>query len=172
MLAYFAYGSNLLHERLRARVETIRVVTTATLKGHRLMFHKIGDDGSGKCDAYFTGDTSDLVHGVVYELDPAGKSVLDRIEGVGSGYEVKQIQVESEGQLLSVFTYVVQAAYMNAEMKPFHWYKHFVVAGAKQNGFPEEYIASLEQTASVSDPDHKRGKTNAQIAAGDDGNSH
>lgn len=164
MLKYFAYGSNLLHSRLRARVSTLRVITVATLNAHRLMFHKIGTDDSGKCDAFYTGDPKDQIHGVVYGLDPSGKDKLDQIEGVGSGYEIKQVQVTQEGTCLSVFTYVVQDAYIDPEMKPYHWYKHFVVAGARQNDFPEAYIAALEKIDAIPDRDHERRQENRLIA--------
>lgn len=54
MIYYFAYGSNMLTERLIARTPSARPVGTSLLPGHRLTFHKRGRDGSGKCDAFET----------------------------------------------------------------------------------------------------------------------
>ena len=50
-MLYFAYGSNLSSARMAARVPSARVVARAQLPGHALRFHKVGRDGSAKCDA-------------------------------------------------------------------------------------------------------------------------
>lgn len=163
---YFAYGSNLLHQRLRARTPSAVVVATAWLPGHVLRFHKIGTDGSGKCDARYTGRPSDLVRGVVYRLTDEDRAVLDRIEGVGTGYEVKAIWVETASGRRSAFTYVVQEPYIDPEIEPFEWYKGFVVAGARQNGLPAAYIEAIERVTAQPDPDEKRAARNRSIAAG------
>ena len=84
---YFAYGSNLLTRRLRARVPSARPLGPALLKGHRLAWHKISRDGSGKCD--ITPDPGGTVWGVVFEIDPQKKCGLDRTEALGFGYDVK-----------------------------------------------------------------------------------
>ena len=55
-MKYFAYGSNLLHQRLQARTPSARPLFTGTLTEHDLRFHKIGDDNSGKADCFFTGN--------------------------------------------------------------------------------------------------------------------
>jgi len=53
---YFAYGSNMAAERLRARVPSARLMGSAVLAGHALRFHKPGsNDGSAKCDAALRG---------------------------------------------------------------------------------------------------------------------
>lgn len=50
----FAYGSNMLTDRLRERVPSARPVAVARLAGHSLRWHKVSIDGSGKCDAEAT----------------------------------------------------------------------------------------------------------------------
>ena len=160
---YFAYGSNLLHQRLKARTPQARVLTTAALTGHDLRFHKAGDDGSGKCDAFHTGGETDIVHGVIYHLDAESRRILDRIEGVGCGYRIKNVAVAAGGTLVEAFTYVVEDAYIDPKMRPFHWYKRFVVEGARQNAFPREYIATISAVNAVRDPDKARRKRNLSI---------
>jgi hypothetical protein len=63
------------------------------LAGHRLRFHKIGQDGSGKCDADVTGNPEDRILGVVYGLSRDDKTILDRHEGLGGGYDEKVVEV-------------------------------------------------------------------------------
>ena len=63
---YFAYGSNLHPARLAARTPSCHALGRAVLARHVLRFHKRGRDGSAKCDAWFTGDPTDRLYGVVY----------------------------------------------------------------------------------------------------------
>lgn len=163
MLTYFAYGSNLLDARLVARTPGARFFTTGSLWGHRLEFHKIGDDQSGKCDAYHTGRTHDVVFGALYHLPPEEKPFLDAVEGLGAGYEIKPVTVVSEMGLVAAFTYVVQPEYRDPEMVPFHWYKAFVVTGAIQRGFPRDYVRRLLERPGQDDLDSDRHRRNQDL---------
>ncbi|RMD60293.1 MAG: gamma-glutamylcyclotransferase, partial [Planctomycetota bacterium] len=62
-MLYFAYGSNMSTPRLRRRVSRAVPVATARLPGCRLAFHKLGADGSGKCDACPAGRAEEVVWG-------------------------------------------------------------------------------------------------------------
>lgn len=163
MLPYFAYGSNLLDARLVARTPSARFITTATLAEHRLAFHKAGSDDSAKCDAFFTGNSDDITYGALYQLDPADKIVLDRIEGVGCGYELKDVTVLTDDGPLEAFTYVTQAEYRNPHQLPFDWYHRFVLLGAQQRGFPDEIVAAIKAVPSKPDPDRERAYANRTI---------
>ena len=55
---------------------------------HRLEFHKVGRDGSAKCDAFETGNPDDSVIGVVFDIHTAEKNYLDQAEGLGVGYDI------------------------------------------------------------------------------------
>ncbi|CAM2069667.1 Gamma-glutamylcyclotransferase [Sulfidibacter corallicola] len=164
-MLYFAYGSNLLIERLQARTPSAGEAGTGILRGFRLEFHKIGTDASAKCDAFETGDETDLVYGVLYRLSDADRNVLDEIEGVGHGYEVIEVDVETTAGAVTVFTYVVDPAYMNPELPPYRWYKAFVLEGARQHGFPEAYVAAIDAVPAIADPDVERAARNAQVLA-------
>lgn len=155
-MLYFAYGSNMSTARLTRRVPSAVPESTGRLYGHRLAFHKPGrKDGSGKCDAYVTGDESDHVTGVVYRIDPDHRHLLDRIEGLGSGYEAKEVQIKTlSGKEVTAFTYY--ATSIDTDLKPFHWYKEHVVRGAREHALHHEYIENLLSVESVTDPDLKR----------------
>lgn len=104
---YFAYGSNMSLRRLRQRVPEVAVQGRAVLAGYDLRFHKVGSDGSGKCDAFFTGDSTDILYGVLYHLPASGKPVLDRIEGLGAGYDERTVAVRlANGSQVEAVTYV------------------------------------------------------------------
>jgi len=105
-MKYFAYGSNMSLTRLRERVPSAMVLGTFSLRDHELRFHKHGKDDSGKCDVFFTGDNFHVVFGVLYEIAMSEKSVLDRAEGLGSGYEEKEVIVtDSRGVSERAVTY-------------------------------------------------------------------
>ncbi|MDX1756020.1 MAG: gamma-glutamylcyclotransferase family protein [Marinobacter sp.] len=151
----FAYGSNMSRARLQARLASVRFVTVASLPGHRLNFHKVGCDGSAKCDAEATGRAGDCVIGVVYEIDEADKSVLDRIEGLGVGYRDKTVEVlTAQGDTLTATLYV--ATRVDPALKPYSWYRHHVLVGAREHGLPSAYIARIEAVAVCEDPDRER----------------
>lgn len=153
---YFAYGSNMSLRRLTARTPSARVVSVARLTGHRLAFHKVGQGcGSAKCDIEYTGDESSHVFGVVFRLDPAEKPVLDRIEGVGMGYEEKRVSVTThEGREIEAWAYY--ATNTDPNIVPFDWYLKHVLTGAREHELPADYIRRIEATYAIPDPDTER----------------
>ena len=147
-------------KRLNARISNIIRIGVATLSQHDLRFHKISEkDGSGKCDIFETNNPEHRVIGVVYEIDPSEKHVLDTYEGIG--YEIKQINVEMDGDLVSAFAYY--ATHIDQTLKPLHWYKEHVLRGARENDLPEQYIRKIELIDSVDDHDVERHRRELEI---------
>ncbi len=155
-MLYFAYGSNMSVVRLKKRVPSAIFKYSGALFGHKLAFHKIGRlDGSGKCDAYKTDDPSDYLIGVVYQIDPEHKSLLDGVEGIGHGYEIKDVYVKTLFHK-EVRTFTYYATNIDSDLKPFQWYKDHVVHGARENKLPVEYIDTILSVESIEDPDKER----------------
>jgi gamma-glutamylcyclotransferase len=151
---YFAYGSNMSQQRLLARIPVRRVPGVFRLEQHELRFHKIGKDGSAKCDAYFT-DTEIAVYGVLYEVQPAGKQLLDRIEGLGRGYGEKEVAVYGGGgTAIEAVTYC--ATHIDESLLPFTWYKQHVLRGAQEAGLPSPHIDQIAAAPALQDPDRTR----------------
>lgn len=152
-MMYFAYGSNMSFKRLHARISNITRLGVATLYQHDLRFHKISEkDGSGKCDIFETSNPDHVVMGILYEIDPKEKPILDAYEGLG--YEVKEISVEMNGKRVSAFAYY--ATHIDHELKPFHWYKEHVLWGARENNLPDYYVRRIELIDSIDDSDSER----------------
>lgn len=151
-LLYFAYGSNMSTPRLLARTRSARAVAVARLDGHRLMFHKQGKDGSGKCDIALTRHPADIVYGVVFQMPAVEKRALDLTEGLGRGYNEKTVSVITQhGEIFRAASYY--ATDINAALKPHYWYKEHVLRGAIEHGLPPEYISLIACVESVPDPD-------------------
>ena len=149
---YFAYGSNMSTPRINRRIQSATVLSSACLAGHCLRFRKKSVDGSAKCDIEYTQVGEDRVHGVVYEIPAREKTVLDRFEGLGNGYEDKQVSIIVHGsEVITATTYF--ATHIDASLKPYHWYKEHVLRGAYEHALPGDYVATIETVHSVHDPD-------------------
>jgi hypothetical protein len=156
-VVYFAYGSNMSTARLRERMPSCKPLGTATLPGHALRFHKRSTDKSGKCNAFASGN-EDSVVGVLFSFDPADRTKLDKAEGVGAGYEHVMVTVINEkGRRRKVLTYLATPDYIDDSLKPYGWYKDFVLSGGREHGLPPAYIAEfIESVESVEDLDERR----------------
>lgn len=156
----------MLERRLHAadRAPSARVIGTGYVRGRRLTFAKLSIDGSGKCDIEITGKAEDRVYGVLFEIDNAEKAALDRVEGLGKGYDDEVVRVVTAEGARDAVTYV---ALMKApDLRPYDWYKAFVVAGAVEHGLPDGYVERLQAVESWTDHDAERGKAQAAMLAG------
>jgi len=158
-ILYFAYGSNMLAERLTARCTSARVRDVVAADGYELSFSKRSQDGSGKATISVSVAPESRVYGVVFEIDEADMGKLDRLEGRGRGYDRVDsfnVATRADAAPLSVTTYVASPRSVDQKLKPYEWYLGLVLAGAKQHRLPAEYIQSLEATSSIADPDPDR----------------
>lgn len=154
-MLYFSYGSNMSTPRLRERVSSLRAVAVARLHKHRLRFHKIGKDNSGKCDAECTDDETDIVYGVVFEIAVLQKAQLDKYEGLKKGYEEKRVSVYTgDDRELKAVTYY--ATNTNAKLKPYTWYKEHVLRGAREHGLSSKYINAISIIEAIADSNEAR----------------
>jgi len=137
-------------------------VAVAKLHKHRLKFHKVSNDGSGKCDAQATEDSNDYVFGVLYEISDNEKPALDRKEGLGAGYDEKEVEVvTTDGRTMKPVMYF--ATNIDFSCRPYTWYKNHVLIGAKENDLPEEYISKIEAVIADDDPDRARSERESSI---------
>ena len=159
-VTYFAYGSNLHFARLHARCPSIENIGVARLEGHRLHFNKPGRDHSGKCGIEIV-DGEHHVLGVLYRMHRDEKPVLDEIEGVGYGYVDQEVLVHGDQGPVECFTYYPTLHVR--DLRPWDWYKAFVLEGARENRFPDHYIEMIEAVIHQKDPDHRRRTQNLSI---------
>lgn len=154
---YLAYGSNLHPLRIGMRIASAELVGTAFVEGWSLHFHKRGKDGSGKCNIVAGGSG---IHAAVYRLSEADRVVLDRIEGLGYGYDEGVIDVAGYGDC---HVYLADPAYLDESLAPFDWYKALVLLGARHHGFPADYVERIAAASAREDPDEVRRAENRRI---------
>ncbi len=136
---YFAYGSNLLTARVRARCPSAQPLGQASARGFRLEFSKPGVDGSGKATLAVAAQS--FVQGVLYDIDPKDLPRLDRAEG---GYDrIDDFVIDMGGTQTSVVTYLARAP--NIELVPYDWYLALVVAGAREHQLNANHIGWLRR---------------------------
>ena len=148
--------------RLFQRLPEATLSGVAHLNQHQLNFRKNDSGQSGKCDIEATENPSDIVIGVIYQMTTEERSILDQFEGLGDGYNSKQVNViDQKGKALSAFTYF--AIDIDSSMKPYHWYKEHVLRGAIEHKFPQEYIQYIEGFESIADADQERSENELSI---------
>ncbi|XP_036394449.1 gamma-glutamylcyclotransferase b [Megalops cyprinoides] len=142
---YFAYGSNLLKERLQLKNPSATVHCVAKLKDYRLVF---GNHQGLPSDRWHGGvatiehSPGDEVWGVVWRMNVADLESLDRQENVRLGaYSPVEVSVSTRGQELSCRTYIMNSC---VYAPPSPQYLKVIVMGAEQNGLPKDYQEKLK----------------------------
>jgi hypothetical protein len=158
-----AYGSNLHPFRLMQRVPSAKAIGVVEMPDKQLAFHKRSSDGSGKCMFSDATDTNGGMYGVLYELDSMEKERLDRLEGLGNGYNEQLVAIPLNGQIYKAYAYVVACTHIDASLAPYHWYREMVLLGARYHRVPADYITMIEKVASIADPDLERAAENEAI---------
>lgn len=141
---YFAYGSNMDEEHMRAHCPTARYIGCARLDAHRLAFTRRSVvSGSGVADVL--ADPREAVWGVLYDLGDGDLEALDRKEGNGWAYARRQKDViaSARGSVKSAIVYEVLAK-EPSEVPPSGEYLERLIAAAERRGLPGEYVATLK----------------------------
>ena len=154
---HFAYGSNMLTERLKAnnRCPGARVCGCAFAEGAIIEFSKRSLDGSGKATLGRAAGQRTL--GVLFKIPNAQSCALDRAEGAGNGYhrcDAFPIHRYGSDAIVQAVTYLATSP--EANLKPYDWYLALVVAGADQHGLGDDYLAKLRREPYVQDAERTR----------------
>lgn len=136
---YFAYGSNMCSERLRARIPDVEPVGRARWPGMRLAFNKIGVDGSGK--ANLIPDPVSVAWGVVFRIPAAAWTILDGFE---PGYVRSACALLVDGdQPTSADVYLGKGPLRHTP--PHDWYREHLLRGAIEHALPEDIVRLIRE---------------------------
>jgi cation transport regulator ChaC len=164
---YFAYGANMFSRRIQSPniAPSAVAVDIGFVQGRRFTFGKVSRDGSGKCDIEITNNSSNRAYGVLYRVNAKDRENLNQAEGLGIGYSETNIQVVTAKGTYTAMTYV--GSYKEAMLRPYQWYKAFVVAGAIEHGLPAEYIEWLRTFEAQADSNANRRSEREALLFGD-----
>ncbi|XP_056596814.1 gamma-glutamylcyclotransferase a [Triplophysa dalaica] len=141
---YYAYGSNLLKERLQLNNPSAVFHCIGKIKDYRLNFGLWGD--TTNCTwhggvATIEESDGEEVWGVVWRLDNENLSTLDKQEQVHEGmYSPSHVMVETDEGPILCRTYKMNNF---RPCLPSPQYKKVVCLGAQQNSLPQNYIQKL-----------------------------
>ncbi|XP_068189908.1 gamma-glutamylcyclotransferase a [Antennarius striatus] len=142
---YFAFGSNLLKERLQLANPSAVFCTTGRLKDYELNFglsEKHADNSWHGGVATIESHPGSDVWGVVWTLSNENLQSLDEQEGVYKGkYSPLEVLVETDQGVILCRTYQINNFHA---CPPSPQYKQVICLGAEQNGLPAEYLKRLE----------------------------
>ncbi|XP_014783098.1 gamma-glutamylcyclotransferase [Octopus bimaculoides] len=139
---YFAFGSNLLKERLLINNKTAVFKTVAKLENYHLKFAYKTSTWHGHA-ATIAESKDDVVWGVVYEMNTSNIDSLDKQEGVDKNiYRPIKVTVKSMNDVLyDCRTYQLLKRDFG---EPSPQYKDIIVRGALASGIPNDYIKFLK----------------------------
>ncbi|KAI6227892.1 Gamma-glutamylcyclotransferase [Aphelenchoides besseyi] len=138
---YFAFGSNLLTERIRVQIKGAQLEECGVLKNYTLKFFDYGSRWKGAV-ASIEEQEDQEVHGCVWRVPNSFAAELDLQE---SGYHrlIVPVKLYSSNETITCRTY--QYSNPTRELKaPSPHYKHVIVEGAKEHELPDWYVQKLE----------------------------
>merc|ERR1711936_529450 len=139
---YFAFGSNLLTERIHINNPSAVFRSIAKLKEHKLDFNYFSKRWQGAA-ATIIPTRESHVWGVLWELNMEHLETLDRQEGVPNVYNRKMVEVELEdGSSAEAVTYFLIKP-EEEDKRPSYVYKNVILRGAEEHNIPEEYLEKL-----------------------------
>lgn len=133
----------------------------AFLPAHRLVFNKRSQDGS--CKANVETNEPSNVWGVLYEIPDAHLEILNR--GEGAGYSRVRMQIRlNDTEVTEAWVYLASNPINDAALRPYTWYKQFLVEGAREHSLPPDYISELEVINAVADSNEARDRAKRALA--------
>lgn len=154
---YFAYGSNLLSERIHLQNPSATFFCVARLQDFKLDF---GNSEGKESEVWHGGiatifqSPGDEVWGVVWKMNKSNLSSLDKQE---KAYAPIEVHVSTqEGEEITCRTYQMRN-YESAPPSP--QYKKVICMGAQENGLPPEYRQKLDAIA----PNGYRGRVSDDV---------
>ncbi|CAI5442274.1 unnamed protein product [Caenorhabditis angaria] len=151
---YFAYGSNLLAERIHHRQKGAEYFCNGKLENFALRFVHNSSRWQGALATVIETPGND-VWGCVWKIPKEYSESLDKQE---SGYHRLNVTLQTPEGPITCRTYQFSNLQANFTLPSPH-YKLVIVEGGKEHNLPAEYIKNLEEI-----PDNKfQGKVEVDI---------
>jgi len=145
---YFAFGSNLLKERIRVQIKGAQFEAVGHLPNYELAFFDYGSRWKGAPASIEEKEGSE-VWGCVWRVPNSFAEELDDQE---KGYHRLNVTVEipsqldEDGNIRKVVCRTYQLSNPNrTRQNPSPHYKHVIVSGAIEHELPESYVEKLKK---------------------------
>lgn len=148
LIKYFSYGSNMSLAQTRERLGRVPARVVAELPEYALAFNKPMYHDHTHAYANVVPAAGNYVLGVLYDCTEADMASLDVVEGVAAGHYGRQrVTVEVGGQSVDATVYVGCADRVGNVLPTTDEYLHSILAGARDNDFPDHEVARILQAA-------------------------
>lgn len=127
---YFAYGSNMNPDRMKARGLAFSEAYSGVLRGYALAFNKRAADAPHRSYANVIYSPDTHVEGVIYALADTDEIVkMDPFEGTPRLYSRELYGIETEIGVLQAWVYVANRSMISEGLLPARWYLDHLLAG-------------------------------------------
>ena len=140
---YFAYGSNLLTERIHMNNPSARFVSTACVENYKLTF---GSESKrwGGAPATIVPVVGSQVWGVLWELGIEDLESLDKQEGVPNHYQRFKVPFKTSENIQEYYAWTYHLVTgLDVAPIPSAIYQKVILKGAIEHGLPETYLKFL-----------------------------
>ncbi len=137
---YFAYGSNLNVDQLKARIGQWQLSKRALVRNYRMAFNVYSKKRNGYTANLQASDNfEDTVSGVVYRISPIQLKELEKFEGIPAGDVAVELEDGNEISHAKVFIWKT----VEKEHEPPKDYRRLIEAGLQQHGYPDATIRKI-----------------------------
>jgi cation transport regulator ChaC len=150
-MKYFAYGSNMDEQDLRAwclsrgcKIPEMILIGKAFLKDYELTFNCYSRIRKGGV-ANIMPKSSVCTHGLLFNISNDDIEILRKKEGYPKCYEEIPVSVNFSGQFIKdVTTYkVLKSKEISSHQKPTDAYMNLIISNARKFNLPNNYISFL-----------------------------
>lgn len=152
---YFAYGSNMLTERLTQRGLNPTKPRRAYANDRIIEFSKLSKDCSGKATLRLR--VGHRTPGVLFRIPITELCILDSFEDAGKGYfrcNHFPVHLSKNDEIVCAKTYLAACHYLNLE--PYDWYLALVIAGVLKQCLGANHLTMLRGMSYYPDIDYDR----------------
>jgi Gamma-glutamyl cyclotransferase, AIG2-like len=161
----FQYGSNCLDSEINSQNRLCGdakfVDIGETVEDFELVFD-VWSEGRGCAAADIIPKPGSKIWGVLYQVsddlidrqtaNARGRKSFDAIEGEGTNYKREMIDVRRpSGQIVRALTYTAKNP--KSGLKTSNKYAGYIVAGLREHGVSDDYIARVKQIATNNNPE-------------------
>ena len=137
-MLYFGYGSNLSTKYVRSYIPSATLIMRAFLPNYHIEFRRYSDNLKGGISTIIEAP-GEMVHGVIYEVDPKEIEALDILEKVPLGvYKREEFMVIGENckwYKADLYRVVKPEGPYTASKK----YVGYMVEGMREHGIDSKY---------------------------------
>lgn len=145
---YFAYGSNMSEKRMIDRGVDYKDRFKGILNNYKFTINKKSYKDPLMGFANIIKSDSDIVEGIIYELEENDIKKLDKFEGFPKHYDRIKLFVDSDRGMLECIVYVATEKWVvEKELKTTTEYKKFIIDG--KDLLSKEYVNKLNENIKV-----------------------